>query len=114
MLFRLLHEIRPGGRAQTVLKLTLAAVMGSVYCQAQEVGVFTIPPASPTSQSTWVGYAWCKDQYGFFVPYCNPGLGAGYYLYTGGHIHEDPSHISDNYSGYITTSGTNTTSVGYQ
>jgi hypothetical protein len=82
----------------------LCAALSLAAASAQQVGVFTIPPASPTSSSTYTGYAYCIDQYGRFVPYCNPGLGSGYYQYTGGHIHEDSTHISNSYSGYLTAS----------
>jgi hypothetical protein len=91
----------------------LAAVAASTM-PGQQILSFTIPPASPGVPSTYVAYAWCVNASGYFVPYCDPGLGWGYYQYTGGHVHDDPTHISNSYSGYVTTSGTNTDSIGYQ
>jgi len=98
-------------RVFTFLIITILSLWSA---HAQQIGVFTIPPASPTTPSTYTGYAYCTDQYGYFVPYCNPALGSGYYQYTGGHNHDDPSHISDSYSGYLTATGSNTNTVGLQ
>lgn len=98
----------------SIAKILIVAAIGVGACNAQQILSFNLAPASPTTNPTYVAYAWCTDQNNNFVPYCNPGLGNGYYQYTGGHVHDDSTHISDSYSGYMTTSGTNTTSVGYQ
>jgi hypothetical protein len=92
----------------------LLAVVSAVASNAQPILSFTIPPASPSAASTYVAYAWCIDGSGNFVSYCNPIITWGYNQYTGGHVHDDPTHISDNYSGYATTSGTNTTANNFQ
>lgn len=95
-------------------KILLAGGLSLGCSQAQQVGQFTIPPASLTTPSTYTGYAYCTDANGYFVPYCNPSLASSYYIYTGGHIHEDSSHISNSYSGYLTATGSNTYTVGLQ
>ncbi len=46
---------------------------------------------APSSTNTV--YAYCVNQYGQIVTYCNVSLYNGYYSYTGGHNHENSSHI---------------------
>lgn len=110
------RKLPANDRAQTSVVISSFALLllVSSTLPAQQIGVFTIPPASQYGPSTYTAYAYCTDSNGNCVPYCNPSVGPGYYQYTGGHNHEDSSHISDSYSGYVTLSGSNTNVVGLQ
>jgi hypothetical protein len=80
----------------------LVTLFGSYsrHLWAQPIGVFTVPP-----QQEFNGYAYCLDPYGYVVPGCVPTLYNGYYSYTGGHVHDDPSHqiVANNFFGRVTT-----------
>jgi hypothetical protein len=66
----------------------------------QSIGVFTVAP-----NQQFNGYAYCIDQYNNVVPGCVPFVYNGYYQYTGGHVHDDPSHAvaANGFYGRITT-----------